>query len=112
MKLKDIDTRNNEHYDTKMSPSQGKSQPTEMNHSLSPDKNGNMLGMPIPQEELAKAPMLQLYVIESASLSTGNVYEINAQGLMGSKRKTLDGVVYIGLESKNVHGDIGNTNIQ
>jgi hypothetical protein len=103
-KLKAVESRNNQ-YDTKLSPTQGKSQPTDLNHSLSPptnNKSGTSFAAHIPQDEVSKAPLLTLTVLESATLKAGATYEINAQGLIGSNRKANDGIVYIGLDTKIV----------
>jgi hypothetical protein len=102
--LKSIETRNQQNGETK-SPNQAKSQPTDLNRSLSPEENkcGNSFAFQIPLDEVAKAPSLQLTVIESATLQAGALFDINAQGLKGSKRQSNDGVVYIGLDTKNVN---------
>jgi hypothetical protein len=103
-KLKAVESRNNQ-YDNKLSPTQGKSQPSELNHSLSPpnNKSGTSFAAHIPPNDISKAPLLILTVLESATLKAGTTYEINAQGLIGSNRKANDGIVYIGLDTKIVN---------
>ena len=99
LRLKAIESRNAP-SDSKFSQSQIKSQPSDINHTT-PDYINNY-SLQIPPEEVSKAPILHLEVQESASLTTGCAFSINAQGLIGSIRKANDGIVYIGLKSKDV----------
>ena len=50
----------------------------------------------IPQEEVYKADMLKIDVIEGPEVNRDTSLKINAQGLIGSKRAKNDGCTILG----------------
>lgn len=56
----------------------------------------------IPSSEISRASILKLTIIKSQSLELETNFEINACGYPLSKRKTNDGLVYIGTKEINV----------
>ena len=53
-------------------------------------------GVVIPQDEVMKADLLRIDVIEGPEVNRDTSLEINAQGLIGSKRAKNDGCTILG----------------
>jgi hypothetical protein len=53
-------------------------------------------GTIIPKEEIKKAPLLKIEVVEGYAVPKNTVLQINACGLIGSKRNKSDGCTIIG----------------
>ena len=56
----------------------------------------------IPLQEIEKASLLRLTILESKSYNSETIFEINACGYPKSKRKANDGRVYVGTKDLNV----------
>lgn len=56
----------------------------------------------ITEEIIAHSKKLRLQVIEGVIIKPGTIIDINAGGLVGSKRKSKDGYAYFGTENKKV----------
>ena len=62
----------------------------------------------MPKDEIFKADLLSLEVVEGISFERGQVYTINACGLLNSKRNRNDGCVLVGSQSTNENGELLN----
>lgn len=62
----------------------------------------------VPQDEISKADILRIEVIEGPEANRGKVLEINAQGLIGSRRNKNDGCTILGSLPQSAKGDVYN----
>lgn len=62
----------------------------------------------VPQEEVSKAECLCIEVIEGPEANRGTQLNINAQGLLGSRRGKNDGCTILGSQRESAKGDIYN----
>ena len=62
----------------------------------------------IPQDEIVKADLLRIDVIEGPEVNRDTSLEINAQGLIGSKRAKNDGCTILGSLSQTLKGEYPN----
>ena len=65
-------------------------------------------GIVVPQEEIKKAAILKIEVLEGYALPKGTSLQINACGLIGSVRNKSDGCTVIGCQEKGPNGEIIN----
>ena len=65
-------------------------------------------GVVIPQDEVMKADLLKIDVIEGPEVNRDTSLEINAQGLIGSKRAKNDGCTILGSLSQTLKGEYPN----
>ena len=63
---------------------------------------GNMI---VPQDEIMRAESLRIEVIEGPEINRGTCLEINACGLVGSRRGKNDGCTILGCQSTNAKGE-------
>lgn len=63
---------------------------------------GNMI---VPQDEIKRAESLRIEVIEGPEINRGTCLEINACGLVGSRRGKNDGCTILGCQSSNSKGE-------
>ena len=84
--------------------------------NYSPNDDAKLIGIPsqmsfVPEQEALQAKILKLEILESVSLEVSTIYEINACGLINSKRNASDGCVYAGnLERSPVTNNLGRKN--
>ena len=62
-------------------------------------------GIVISKDEIKKAPILKIEVLEGYAVSKGVNLSINACGLVGSKRNKSDGCTIIGSQEKGPNGE-------
>jgi len=78
----------------------------------SEDENGlselNQVGQVVPVEEISKAPLMKIDVVEGPEISKNAQLEINACGLIGSKRGKQDGCTIIGSIGQGAKGEFLN----
>ena len=55
---------------------------------------------------IALAKKLHVEVLEGRTIKKGTIININAGGLVGSKRLTQDGIAYFGTENGHVHSHV------
>jgi len=55
-----------------------------------------MPGFIVPKEEIKKAPLLEIIVVEGLAVDKNTKLRINACGLIGSKRNKSDGCTILG----------------
>lgn len=67
-----------------------------------------MGGIIVPQEEINRAPLLKIEVIEGIAIPKNTVLTVNACGLVGSLRKKNDGCTIIGSQETNKTGEVYN----
>ena len=62
----------------------------------------------IPQEEVYRADLLKIDVIEGPEINRDTSLKINAQGLIGSKRAKNDGCTILGSMTQTSKGEYPN----
>eukprot|EP00347_Sterkiella_histriomuscorum_P020525 403337469 len=65
-------------------------------------------GFVVPKEEIAKAALLQIMVVEGLAVDKNTLLKINACGLIASKRNKSDGCTIIGSQEANKNGEVLN----
>ena len=65
------------------------------------DINEPIEGLLIPDSEARTSPLLQIAIVEGLPNMVGSLLNINAQGLMGSRRNKKDGCTILGSQEQN-----------
>ena len=55
----------------------------------------------ISKEEIESAPQLDIEVIEGTVIERGKIFSMNAGGMIGSKRASNDGCLFMGTQQTN-----------